>query len=175
MVVYERDRADDFAVGALARRFDELVANEIAEGLRTIRVSAPFDKVVEFPQQVGIDGHADAAQLAHSSKDFKISSLEQWSGPDAAPRRLRWQRRGDDEGARRAARDTLFEIVLPWESNLSRCIFLMDSCRLRSGRPWTSRPCRLSPSPPERPAPRSTIPASRCWGRLERLCSPRRW
>ena len=66
VVVDQRDRADDLGVGRLPGLLDQLVANQVAKGLRAIVVAATADQGVETLKKIGVNGHADPRQLAHA-------------------------------------------------------------------------------------------------------------
>ena len=65
MVIDEGDGADDGGVGGGGLVADEAVADEIAEGLRAVGVAAFLDGAVELVEEIGVDGDADAGELAH--------------------------------------------------------------------------------------------------------------
>ena len=65
MVIHQRDGADHARFGRLPGLFHELVADEIAKSLRPVRVAALIDQLVELVEELGIDGHANTAQIAH--------------------------------------------------------------------------------------------------------------
>ena len=65
VIVDQRERADDQAVRLLGGFFDEGFADEVAEGFGTVGIAAFLDVLVEFGEQVGIDGYADTAEVAH--------------------------------------------------------------------------------------------------------------
>ena len=44
---------------------NQFVADQIAEGFRPVRITALADVNIKFLQQIGIDGNADSAELAH--------------------------------------------------------------------------------------------------------------
>ena len=66
MVVEQRDGADDHARRLLGNLVDEVGPDQVAERLRSIRVSSARDQVVEFLEQLRVDRHADAAELTHA-------------------------------------------------------------------------------------------------------------
>lgn len=66
MVVDQRDGGHDDAVRTLGFLFDHGVADQVAEGFRAVGVSAAGDQSVELFQEIGIDGYANPAEIAHS-------------------------------------------------------------------------------------------------------------
>ncbi len=60
VVVDEGECADDRSGGRLTVLSDELIADQIAEGFGAVGVAAALDVTVEFLDEIGIDGHADA-------------------------------------------------------------------------------------------------------------------
>jgi hypothetical protein len=67
VIVDQRYGADHLGIRAFPGTLDQLVANEIAERLRTVRVPAAADEIVEFPEKLGVNGDADAAELSHAA------------------------------------------------------------------------------------------------------------
>lgn len=65
MIVDQGESADYGAIGLFRGLFDERVTDEVAEGFGAIGVAAMGDVVIEFGEKVGIDGYADAAEVAH--------------------------------------------------------------------------------------------------------------
>ena len=65
MIVDQRESADYQAVGLLGGFLDQGFADQVAEGFGAVGVSALGDVMVEFGEKVGIDGYADAAEIAH--------------------------------------------------------------------------------------------------------------
>ena len=61
MVVDERDGADDGRVGRGGALADQPVANQVAKGFGTVRVSALLNGTVEPIEEIGIEGNADSA------------------------------------------------------------------------------------------------------------------
>jgi len=66
VIVNQRDGAHHAAIGGLGHLLDELVADQVAEGLGSTGIAALFDEAVEFVEEVGIDGDADAGEIAHA-------------------------------------------------------------------------------------------------------------
>ena len=67
MIVDQGHGSDHDAVWAFRGFLDERVTDQVAKCFRAVGVTAPADQVVELLQERGIDGHANAAELAHSS------------------------------------------------------------------------------------------------------------
>jgi len=65
VVVDERDRADDFTVRALPHFTNQFVADEVAKGLRTVGIAPLFIQLIEFLQELSVDGDADPAEFTH--------------------------------------------------------------------------------------------------------------
>jgi hypothetical protein len=65
VIVNQGYRANDVAVRQVPVFLNQLVADQIAEGLGTVRITALPDVDIKLFQQIGIDGNADAAKLAH--------------------------------------------------------------------------------------------------------------
>jgi len=65
MIIDEGQRAHDRAIRFLRGLLDECVANQVAERFGAVGVSPLLNMFVEFGEKVGIDGHADAAKIAH--------------------------------------------------------------------------------------------------------------
>jgi hypothetical protein len=65
MVVHEGNCPDDLAVGRFRILADQIVANQIAEGLGAIGVTALRDETIELLQKTGVDGNAYSAEAAH--------------------------------------------------------------------------------------------------------------
>lgn len=66
MVVDKGDGADYIGVGRFPGLFDEVVADQVAEGFGAVGVSAPPDALIELFQKIAIDGNANPAQAAHA-------------------------------------------------------------------------------------------------------------
>ncbi len=66
VIVDQRDGAYDDAVRTLGRFFDEGFADQVAKRFRAVGVAAAGDKIVEFLEQIGIDGDANPTEFAHS-------------------------------------------------------------------------------------------------------------
>ena len=65
MIVNQSQRSDDQAVRFGGGLLNEGFTDEVAEGFGAIGVAALGDVVVEGGEEVGIDGYADAAEIAH--------------------------------------------------------------------------------------------------------------
>lgn len=61
MIVDQRQGADDNTIGLLGGFLDEGVADQVAKRFGTVGVASLTDVLIEFVEQVGIDGYADAA------------------------------------------------------------------------------------------------------------------
>jgi hypothetical protein len=68
VVVNERDGSDHLARGVFGSLADELGADEVAEGLGAVGVTAFGDEGVEFFEEGGIEGDANAAEVGHFSE-----------------------------------------------------------------------------------------------------------
>jgi hypothetical protein len=68
VIVDQRDRPDDLAVGILPGSLHQFVPDQIPKGLRTVLVAPLMDQGIEFFEQVGVKGHANPRQVAHDSK-----------------------------------------------------------------------------------------------------------
>src|ERR1700680_2330496 len=97
MIVNQRQRADDDTIRLFGGFLDEGFADEIAKRFGAVGVTPLADVLVELLEQVGIDGYADAAQVAHLL-------MVRLSGG-----RWRWFRGGDTsvDAARTSARHML--------------------------------------------------------------------
>src|SRR4051794_22890538 len=67
VIVNQRDGADHVALGRLPRFFDELIADQVAEGFGAVGIAALADQLVELRKQIRIDGYANSAKAAHAS------------------------------------------------------------------------------------------------------------
>ena len=65
MVVHEGNCPDDLAVGRFRILADKIVANQVAERLGAIGVTAFRDEPVELLQKTGVNGNAYSAEAAH--------------------------------------------------------------------------------------------------------------
>ena len=66
VVIDQRNRANHAAVGGFPHFFHELVADQIAKGLRPVGIAALSDQMIELIQEVGIDGNSNPAEAAHA-------------------------------------------------------------------------------------------------------------
>ena len=66
VVVVDQGESADYQTVRLLRGFlDEGFADQVAEGFGAVGVTSLGDVVVEFGEEVRIDGYADAAEIAH--------------------------------------------------------------------------------------------------------------
>ena len=65
MIVDEGESSHHGTVGFGSGFLDQGVADQIAKRFGAVGVSALFNVLVEFGEKVGIDGYADAAEIAH--------------------------------------------------------------------------------------------------------------
>jgi hypothetical protein len=65
MVVHQGYRTDDLAVWRFRILADKIVANQVAERLGAIGVTAFRDEPVELLQKTGVNGNAYSAEAAH--------------------------------------------------------------------------------------------------------------
>ena len=61
VVVDERDGADDDRVGGGGLLADQPVADQVAKGFGTVRVSALLNGAIETFEEIGIESNADSA------------------------------------------------------------------------------------------------------------------
>jgi hypothetical protein len=67
----QSDGADDGRVGCGGPLAHQPVADEVAKGFGTVRVSAFLNGAVEPLQEIGIEGNADSAQVPHTHSRVK--------------------------------------------------------------------------------------------------------
>jgi len=65
MIVNQRERADDEAIRLPGSLLDERFADEVAKRFGAAGIPALVNVIVEAGEKVGIDGYADAAEIAH--------------------------------------------------------------------------------------------------------------
>lgn len=65
MVVDERDGANYRRIGIRRPFGDEPIADEIAEGLRAVRITESGDEIIEAIEEIRIERNADSAENAH--------------------------------------------------------------------------------------------------------------
>src|ERR1700720_1168132 len=85
MVVNQCDCADDLALWGFRIFADEVVANQVAESLRAVGVTALRDEPVELPKKAGVNRHAYSAETAHGIY------VRATGGAAGSPRRPRLQ------------------------------------------------------------------------------------
>jgi Ni2+-binding GTPase involved in maturation of urease and hydrogenase len=65
VVIDKSDSADNRAVRMFRDRIDEFGADEVAERFGAVAIATAGDQTIEFAKQVGVDGYANSAKLAH--------------------------------------------------------------------------------------------------------------
>ena len=65
MIVDQRQCAHHHAIRFLGGLFNQRFANEVAKSLGPVGIAALLNMFVESCEKVGIDGYADAAEVAH--------------------------------------------------------------------------------------------------------------
>ncbi len=65
MIEYQRDCANDSRSRVCRLLGNQAIANQIAEGLGTVRIAEPADEIIEAFEKVGIEGNTDSAEDAH--------------------------------------------------------------------------------------------------------------
>jgi hypothetical protein len=65
VIVNQGDGTDHARFRRLPGLFHELVPDQIAEGLRPVRVASLVDELVEFFEELGIYGYANSTEIAH--------------------------------------------------------------------------------------------------------------
>jgi len=68
MIVHKGYRSDDLAIGRFRILADEIVANQVAERLGAVGVTALRDKPVELLQKTGVNRNAYSAETAHECR-----------------------------------------------------------------------------------------------------------
>jgi hypothetical protein len=66
VVVDQGHRAEDFGVRRLPGLLDQFIADQVAEGFRTVGISALGDELVELLQEVAADGYANSTEIGHT-------------------------------------------------------------------------------------------------------------
>ena len=66
VVIDQGDGANHAALGRFPGFFDELVANEIAEGFRPVGIAALSNEAVELIEEVRVDRYTNPAEAAHA-------------------------------------------------------------------------------------------------------------